>query len=83
MGLLAEGLTSGGGGGGWGWGLVRSTLGHGSVDPKTFKLKCHNKATFSSVQYCDPVEGGGGGGGGVYIVFFFAPGRWAFSPRGL
>ena len=42
-------------------------MSHGSVDRNTFfKLKSHNKATFSPVQYCHPAEGGlyGGGGGG-------------------
>ena len=42
---------------------------HGSVDLNklyAFKLKSHNKATLSPVQYCHPA-GGGGGGGGKYI----------------
>ena len=44
-----------------------------------FKLKSHNKATFSPVQYCHPAEGGIYPGGLItgFIVLF--PGGWAYN----
>ena len=53
-----------------------------------FKLKSHNKAIFSLVQYCHPVEGGffsGGGGGGwrclitASILLFPGSYIWAYN----
>ena len=67
-------------------------ISHDSVDRNNvFKLKSHNKATFSPLQYCHLADrggggglylgGGGGGGGGGLITrcIFLFPGRWAYN----
>ncbi len=38
-------------------------------------VKTHNKATFSPIQYCRPVEGGLYPGGLIIRFFFFPVGR--------